>query len=144
VLCVTDPLPDSEPIISTNTVLPLYRALNMPGAGLTGSTEAPSAALSVRVIDAVAVPTGLAIAGNDSTAELMPNVVALLPAVTAETAIALGNLRRRGLAVTAIVNLYDQGDFEQASARLLAEGIEARHLRDREAIVTICRNYVLR
>ncbi len=81
------------------------------------------------------------------TASRLPrdaSVVALLPAVTAETAIALGNLRRRGLAVTAIVNLYDQGDFEQASARLLAEGIEARHLRDREAIVTICRNYVLR
>jgi hypothetical protein len=41
------------------------------------------------------------------------------------------------------LNVYDQGDFEQASARLLAEGIEARHLRDREQIVTICRDYVL-
>lgn len=71
-------------------------------------------------------------------------VVALLPSVTAEAAIALGNLRRKGLAVTAILNLYDQGDFDQASARLLAEGIEARHLRDREAIVTICRSSVLK
>jgi uncharacterized repeat protein (TIGR01451 family) len=71
-------------------------------------------------------------------------VVALLPAVTAETAVALGNLRRNGFAVTAILNLYDQGDFEQASARLLAEGIEARHLKNREGIVTICRDYVLR
>ena len=46
--------------------------------------------------------------------------------------------------VTAILNLYDQGDFDQASARLLAEGIQSRHLRDLEAIVNICRNSVLR
>ena len=68
-------------------------------------------------------------------------VIALLPAVTTESAIALGNLRRKGLAVTAILNLYDQGDFEQAAGRLAAEGIEARRLRDPEEIATICRNY---
>lgn len=81
------------------------------------------------------------------TASRLPrdaSVMALLPAVTAEAAVALGNLRRSGFAVTAIVNVYDQGDFEQAAARLLGEGIDARHLRDREAIVTICRHYVLR
>ena len=46
--------------------------------------------------------------------------------------------------MTAILNLYDQGDFEVAAGRLSAEGIEARRLRDPEEIVTICRNYVLR
>ncbi len=81
------------------------------------------------------------------TASRLPrdaSVVALLPTVSAETAVALGNLRRHGFAVTAIVNVYDQGEFEQAAARLLAEGIEARHLRGREAIGTVCRDYVLR
>ncbi|MHC4177162.1 MAG: DUF58 domain-containing protein [Planctomycetota bacterium] len=81
------------------------------------------------------------------TASRLPRdatVVALLPAPTAETAVALGNLRRSGFAVTAILNIYDQDDFAQASARLMGEGIESRHLRDREGIVTICRNYVLR
>ncbi len=80
------------------------------------------------------------------TASQLPHdatVIALLPSVSAETAIALGNLRRRGLAVTAIVNLYDHEDFAPAAGRLQAEGIEARHLRDREGIVTICRHYVL-
>lgn len=80
------------------------------------------------------------------TASRLPHdatVIALLPSVSAETAIALGNLRRRGLAVTAIINLYDHEDFVGAAGRLQAEGIEARHLRDREGIVTICRHYVL-
>jgi len=81
------------------------------------------------------------------TASRLPRdatVVALLPRVTTETAVALGNLRRKGLAVTAILNLYDEFDYEEAAGRLLAEGIEARHLRDEAGIVTICRSYVLR
>ena len=71
-------------------------------------------------------------------------VVALLPSLSTETAVALGDLRRKGLAVTAILNIYDDSDFARESGRLLAEGIEARHLKDRESIVTICRDYVLR
>jgi uncharacterized protein (DUF58 family) len=71
-------------------------------------------------------------------------VLGLLPRVTAETVVALGNLRRRGFAVSTILNLYDQVDFDRASALLAAEGIEARHLRDRLAVGTICRDYVLR
>ena len=71
-------------------------------------------------------------------------VIALLSSVTMETAVALGNLRRRGFAVTVILNLYEVHDFETASGRLLAQGIEARHLRDKAAIVDICRKHVLR
>ena len=81
------------------------------------------------------------------TASRLPGdatVIALLPAATARSAVALGNLRRKGLAVTAILNLYDQGDFEEAAGRLAAEGIEARRLRNPEEIVTICREQVLR
>ncbi|MEE8451562.1 MAG: DUF58 domain-containing protein [Thermoguttaceae bacterium] len=70
-------------------------------------------------------------------------IVAMPASVPAETAVTLGNLRRRGFAVTAIVNIFDEYEFEQASARLLAEGIEVRQLKDKQGIATICRSYVL-
>ena len=71
-------------------------------------------------------------------------VLAILPSVSAEAAFALGNLRRHGFAVTAILNVYGVHEFEVSAGRLLAEGIEARHLEDRASIVTLCRDYVLR
>ena len=72
------------------------------------------------------------------------SVIAVLSNVTTETAIALGNLRRSGYAVTAIVNVFEVNDFEQNLGLLLAEGIEARHLREKDSITSICRSYVLR
>jgi len=71
-------------------------------------------------------------------------VIAILSAVTPEYAIALGNLRRRGYAVVAIVNVYDEYRFAELSGPLLAEHIETRHLRDRAAISRVCLNCVLR
>jgi uncharacterized protein (DUF58 family) len=71
-------------------------------------------------------------------------VVAILSTVTSEAAVALGNLRRRGFAVAAIVNVYALDEFEKAAGMLLAEGIEARHLVDESAISVICRQSVLR
>ena len=67
------------------------------------------------------------------TASRLPRdatVVAILTAVTVETAVALGNLRRHGFAVTAILNMFDDREFAEAAGKLLAEGIEARHLKD--------------
>jgi hypothetical protein len=80
------------------------------------------------------------------TASRLPRdatVIAILPRVTSEDAIALGNLRRRGLAVTAILNLWEQHDFAQASGPLLAQGIETRHLKDEQSLAEICRRQVL-
>ena len=71
-------------------------------------------------------------------------VITILPRVTVETAAAIGNLKRRGFAVTAILNLYEEYDFADASAPLLAAGIDTHHLKDEDHIVTICRDYVLR
>jgi uncharacterized protein (DUF58 family) len=71
-------------------------------------------------------------------------VIALLSRVTPQTAIALGNLRRRGLAVTAIINVYENTRFAEMSGPLLAERIETRHLADRAAIPRVCLNCVLR
>ena len=80
------------------------------------------------------------------TASRMPRdatVIAVLPSVTMETAVALGNLRRGGYAVTAILIMYDHEEYSQAAGKLLAEGVETRQLANKEALVTVCRNYVL-
>lgn len=80
------------------------------------------------------------------TASRLPRdatVIAILPQVTSEAAIALGNLRRHGYAVTAILNVYEESDFATAAGPLIAEGIETRHLKDETAVSLICRNYVL-
>ena len=71
-------------------------------------------------------------------------LVAILPAVSEEAAITLGNVKRRGFAVTAILNLWEEYDFAQASGPLLAQGITTRHLKDQAHIVALCRDFVLR
>jgi len=71
-------------------------------------------------------------------------VIALLTAPTPEAAIALGNLRRRGFAVTAILNTYDPFEFAAMSGPLLAQRVETRQLLDEHSIPTICSNLVLR
>jgi hypothetical protein len=71
-------------------------------------------------------------------------VIALLTAVTPETALALGNLRRRGFAITAIINVFEDYEFAKLAAPLLAERIDARQLRDRAAVPTVCLKCLLR
>jgi uncharacterized protein (DUF58 family) len=75
---------------------------------------------------------------------LSATVIAILSRVTPDTAIALGNLRRRGFSVTAIINVYEEQRFAEMSGPLLAERIETRHLRDRAAIPRVCMRCVLR
>lgn len=71
-------------------------------------------------------------------------VIAIMPRVTSESAIALGNLRRQGYAVSALVSIYEDHDFAQACGPLAAEGIETRQLKEEASIPSICRDYVLR
>jgi uncharacterized protein (DUF58 family) len=71
-------------------------------------------------------------------------VIAILPPSPTESAIALGNLRRRGFAVTALVNMYEEWEFADAAAPLLAEGIDVRQLKDEASIVEVCRGMALR
>jgi uncharacterized repeat protein (TIGR01451 family) len=67
-------------------------------------------------------------------------VVALLPAVPIETALALGALARRGMAVTAVLVKLGDGEVrDQAFGRLIAEGVrDVRHLPDEAAIAALC------
>lgn len=82
----------------------------------------------------------------EETASRLPHnatVLAILTVVAPETAVALGNLRRKGFAVSVLVNVYHIHDFERAASLLSAHGIEARYLRDRESVAVVCRNFIL-
>jgi uncharacterized protein (DUF58 family) len=82
------------------------------------------------------------------TAHRLPRdatALAVLPDVSEETAIALGNLRRRGMAVSVVMVLQDEAGLERAYVRLVAEGIrDIRHLHDESALPDLCRNSVQR
>ena len=83
----------------------------------------------------------------DEAASRIPRdatVIAILPPGSTESAMALGNLRRRGFAVTALLNMYEDWDFAIAAAPFLAEGIDTRHLKDEASIMEICRSFALR
>jgi uncharacterized protein (DUF58 family) len=71
-------------------------------------------------------------------------VVAILPSVSEQNAVALGNLKRQGFAVTAIISVFEEYDFAQAAGPLLAQGIETRQLKDEPSITNLCRQYLLR
>jgi uncharacterized protein (DUF58 family) len=70
-------------------------------------------------------------------------VVAVLPDVPSESAIALGNLRRSGMAITAVLVLLDPDPLEAGYGRLIAEGIrDIRHLADEAALPDLARRQV--
>jgi uncharacterized repeat protein (TIGR01451 family) len=70
-------------------------------------------------------------------------LVAVLPDVSFETAIALGNLRRSGFAVTAVLIQMDDDGLERGYGRLLAEGVrDVRHLPNEDALPALCRHQV--
>jgi hypothetical protein len=72
-------------------------------------------------------------------------VIALLPGVPDATAIALGSLCRRGLAVSAILILIDENELPQAQGRLLAQGVrDIRHLRSEGDLPTLCQHQLER
>jgi uncharacterized protein (DUF58 family) len=71
-------------------------------------------------------------------------IVALLPYVPPETAIALGNFRRQGYAVSAVLIAIEPGHLEEAMGLLIAQGImDIRVLADEDGIPTLCQRQVL-
>jgi uncharacterized protein (DUF58 family) len=70
-------------------------------------------------------------------------ILAVLPEVPVESAIALGNLRRAGLAVAVVLILLDDAPLERAYGRLVSEGIrDIRHLKSEEELPELCRRQV--
>lgn len=67
-------------------------------------------------------------------------VIAIVPNTSDETVLALTSLKRRGFAVTALLNIYDDLEFADACVPLMAAGIDTLHLKDEPSIATICRS----
>jgi uncharacterized protein (DUF58 family) len=96
----------------------------------------------VELTDGLPLPALIAEAGSRLPRDA--TVIAILPPGSLESALALGNLRRGGFAVTALLNLHEEWDFAQAAGPFLAEGIDVRHLKDENSILEICRSLALR
>lgn len=65
-------------------------------------------------------------------------IVALLPDVTEETAIVMGNLKRRGYAVTALLIMPDEDRLKENLGRLVAEGVDFRTVENEDEISEVC------
>jgi hypothetical protein len=53
-------------------------------------------------------------------------------------------LHRRGYAVSAILNFYDDWEFGSAANVLSASRITAHHLKDETSVASICQQFALR
>jgi uncharacterized protein (DUF58 family) len=72
-------------------------------------------------------------------------VVAVLPGVTVETALALGNLRRQGFAISVILIMPGESELETSYGRLVAEGIrDVRELKDEAGLPDLCQSQLQR
>jgi uncharacterized protein (DUF58 family) len=70
-------------------------------------------------------------------------VVVVLPDVSVETALSLGNLRRQGFAVSVVLIVMGGEQLEKSYGRLLAEGImDVRHLAREEGLSELCQQQV--
>ncbi len=73
------------------------------------------------------------------------SIVAILPDVPEATAAALGNLKRSGYSVTAVLlMLADENDYATCAGRLIAQRIEVRHVQDEAGIAEFCSSRILR
>jgi uncharacterized repeat protein (TIGR01451 family) len=72
-------------------------------------------------------------------------VIAILGQATEATAVALGQLRRRGYAVTAILlQIPDERERAEGMGRLIAEGLDVRYVNDEAALTLVCQQQALR
>lgn len=71
------------------------------------------------------------------------SVVAILGDVNEEIAISLGNLRRSGYAVSAVLILQDDLDYSHNAGLLMAQNVDVRHVQDESAVADFCSTRVL-
>lgn len=75
------------------------------------------------------------------TASRLPRdatVTVVLSEVLPESAMALGNLRRQGFAITAVMVLPDDARYPEMAGRLLAEGLDVRRIDNEAALMNLC------
>jgi uncharacterized protein (DUF58 family) len=71
-------------------------------------------------------------------------VIVVLPGVTTETVVTMEDLKRRGFAVTAILNMFGEDEFAAAAGSLTSLGIDCHHLKDESRVSRICQRFLLR
>jgi uncharacterized protein (DUF58 family) len=96
----------------------------------------------VELTDGLTVPQLLQ--ETDSRLPRDATVVAILGQAEPETCLALGTLRRRGYAVTAVPVLFEANQLEEAQVRLMAERIDVRPLNNEIELATLCQQQMLR
>ena len=65
-------------------------------------------------------------------------VIAILPKVSIETSVALGQLRKRGFAISAVLISIQDDDMPVAAGRLLAEGVrDVRFIQTEEQLIAL-------
>ncbi|MBT6155494.1 MAG: DUF58 domain-containing protein [Planctomycetaceae bacterium] len=95
----------------------------------------------VELTDGLTFPELVIEAGNRMPRDA--TVIAILSDVPPETAIALGNLRRRGFAVTAVLVMFDdEAHYPDCMGRLLAERIDVRRIEDEASLSNLCAEQV--
>jgi uncharacterized repeat protein (TIGR01451 family) len=80
------------------------------------------------------------------TASRLPrdaSVVAILAEAPVETVLALGNLRRQGFAVSAVLVMFTEEERTRAHGRLLAEGVGVRHFNDEASLMALCERQLI-
>jgi uncharacterized protein (DUF58 family) len=82
----------------------------------------------------------------ESTARLPADssVVAVLGEVSPDVAWTLGNLRRRGYAVTAVLVMFDEYESSEHLGRLIAENLDARLVTSEESLSVLCQQQLAR
>ncbi len=83
---------------------------------------------------------------NESASRLPADatVVVVLGDVPAEVAWTLGNLRRRGYAVTAVLVMFDEYESSECMGRLIAAGVDARLVTSEESLSALCQQQLVR
>lgn len=83
---------------------------------------------------------------NETTSRMPRDatVLAILADVPAETAIALGSLRRRGYAVSVVLVMFEDEDYAVSMGRLIAEGIDVRRVDTEAAVMGVCSAQLVR
>lgn len=71
-------------------------------------------------------------------------VLAVLSRGSQSAALTLGNLRRQGYSVAAILIMLEEDERYDAEARLVAEGIDVRHVNNEDALAAVCQQQALR
>ena len=83
---------------------------------------------------------------NESASRLPADatVIAVLGDVPPEVAWTLGNLRRRGYAVTAVLVMFDEYESSECLGRLIGAGVDARLVTSEESLSALCQQQLVR